>query len=58
MDDAELAERMRLFRTHGITRDPKCFSSLTSLARRLVPRSAAGSHDAKAATLRLLTSDL
>jgi dTDP-4-amino-4,6-dideoxygalactose transaminase len=42
-DDAELAERMRLFRTHGITRDPKCFSSLTSLARR--------SHDAKAADL-------
>ena len=29
-DDPELAERMRLFRTHGITRDPKCFSSLTS----------------------------
>ena len=29
-DDDGLAERMRLFRTHGITRDPKCFSSLTS----------------------------
>ena len=29
-DDPELAGRMRLFRTHGITRDPKCFSSLTS----------------------------
>jgi len=29
-DDAELAERMRLFRTHGITRNPKCFSSPTS----------------------------
>ena len=29
-DNAGLAERMRLFRTHGITRDPKCFSSLTS----------------------------
>ena len=29
-DDAELAERMRLFRNHGITRDPKCFSPLTS----------------------------
>ena len=29
-DAPELAERMRLFRTHGITRDPKCFSSLTS----------------------------
>jgi len=25
-DDAELAERMRLFRTHGITRDPKQFA--------------------------------
>jgi len=29
-DDAELAERMRLFRHHGITRDPKRFSPLTS----------------------------
>lgn len=29
-DDAELAARMRLFRNHGITRDPKCFSPLTS----------------------------
>jgi len=29
-DDAGLAERTRLFRNHGITRDPKCFSSLTS----------------------------
>jgi perosamine synthetase len=29
-DDPELAGRMRLFRTHGITRDPKCFSPLTS----------------------------
>ena len=28
-DDTELAERIRLFRSHGITRDPKCFSSLT-----------------------------
>ena len=34
-DDAGLAERMRLFRTHGITRDPKCFSSLTSDLRPL-----------------------
>ena len=32
-NSAELAERMRLFRTHGITRDPKCFSSLTSALR-------------------------
>jgi len=30
MDDAELAKRMRLFRTHGITHDPKSFTSLTS----------------------------
>jgi perosamine synthetase len=29
-DDPELAGRMRLFRTHGITRDPKCFSSPSS----------------------------
>jgi len=29
-DDPELAGRMRLFRTHGITRDPKCFSSPAS----------------------------
>ena len=29
-DDAELAARMRLFRNHGITRNPKCFSPLTS----------------------------
>jgi len=29
-DDEELATRMRLFRNHGITRDPKRFSSLTS----------------------------
>jgi perosamine synthetase len=29
-DNAELTERMRLFRNHGITRDPKCFSPLTS----------------------------
>ena len=29
-DDPEVAGQMRLFRTHGITRDPKCFSSLTS----------------------------
>ena len=29
-DDEALANRMRLFRNHGITRDPKCFSSLTS----------------------------
>ena len=29
-DDPELAGHMRLFRNHGITRDPKCFSSLTS----------------------------
>ena len=29
-DDPELAGRMRLFRNHGITRDPKCFSPLTS----------------------------
>ena len=35
-DDAELAERMRLFRNHGITRDPKCFSSLTSDLRSLI----------------------
>lgn len=29
-NDAELAERMRLFRNHGITRDPKCFKPQTS----------------------------
>jgi len=29
-NDAELAERMRLFRNHGITRDPKCFRPQTS----------------------------
>ena len=29
-NDEGYAERMRVFRTHGITRDPKCFSSLTS----------------------------
>jgi len=29
-DDEELATRMRLFRNHGITRDPKRFSSPTS----------------------------
>jgi perosamine synthetase len=29
-DNPNLAERMRIFRNHGITRDPKCFSSLTS----------------------------
>jgi len=29
-DDPKLADKMRLFRNHGITRDPKCFSSLTS----------------------------
>jgi len=29
-DDEVLANRMRLFRNHGITRDPKCFSHLTS----------------------------
>jgi len=29
-DNPEFAERMRLFRNHGITRDPKRFSSLTS----------------------------
>ena len=29
-DDADYADRMRIFRNHGITRDPKCFSSLTS----------------------------
>jgi len=34
-DDAGLAERTRLFRNHGITRDPKCFSSLTSDLRPL-----------------------
>jgi perosamine synthetase len=34
-DDAELAERMRLFRNHGITRDPKCFSSPPSNLRPL-----------------------
>ena len=34
-DDVELAKRMRLFRNHGITRDPKCFSSLTSDLRPL-----------------------
>ena len=34
-DDPELAGRMRIFRNHGITRDPKCFSSLTSDLRPL-----------------------
>ncbi len=34
-DDSELAGRMRLFRNHGITRDPKCFSPLTSDLRPL-----------------------
>jgi len=29
-DNADYADRMRVFRNHGITRDPKCFSSLTS----------------------------
>ena len=29
-DDPKLADKMCLFRNHGITRDPKCFSSLTS----------------------------
>jgi UDP-4-amino-4,6-dideoxy-N-acetyl-beta-L-altrosamine transaminase len=34
-NDEVLANRMRLFRNHGITRDPKCFSSLTSDLRPL-----------------------
>ena len=34
-NNAGLAERMRLFRTHGITRDPKCFSSPPSELRPL-----------------------
>ena len=34
-DDVELTERMRLFRNHGITRDPKCFSSPPSALRPL-----------------------
>ena len=34
-DNADYAEKMRLFRNHGITRDPKCFSSLTSDLRPL-----------------------
>jgi len=34
-DDEGFAERMRFFRTHGITRDPKSFSSLTSDLRPL-----------------------
>ena len=34
-DDAELAARMRLFRNHGITRDPKCFSPQTADLRPL-----------------------
>ena len=34
-DDEDLAIRMRLFRNHGITRDPKCFSHLTSDLRPL-----------------------
>ena len=33
--DQELADRLRIFRTHGITRDPKCFSSPTSNLRPL-----------------------
>ena len=32
-DDAELAARMRLFRNHGITRDPNCFSPQPSALR-------------------------
>lgn len=34
-DDEELAMRMRMFRNHGITRDPECFSPLTSDLRPL-----------------------
>ena len=34
-DNPEFAERMRLFRNHGITRDPKRFSPLTSDLRPL-----------------------
>ena len=34
-DNEEYSEKMRLFRTHGITRGPKCFSSQTSDLRPL-----------------------
>ncbi|TBV82716.1 MAG: UDP-4-amino-4,6-dideoxy-N-acetyl-beta-L-altrosamine transaminase [Desulfobulbaceae bacterium] len=32
-DNADYANRMRIFRNHGITRDPKCFSPLSSALR-------------------------
>ena len=38
-DDEGYAERMRIFSTHGITRDPKYFSSLTSDLRPLTAES-------------------
>lgn len=52
-DDAGFAERMRLFRNHGITRDPKCFSSQTSDLRPLTSDLRPQTSD-----LRPLTSDL